>query len=767
MFNNYINFKGLLLAFAVFFTISLNAQNCNAPGGLVNGGIGMHHARVYWTSAAAGYDWQITLNGNAQAVQSGSVPTGSLLITDLAVNTAYTVKVRAHCPDGATSGWTELNISTKNAVSTAEGQLGTGADAYALFDGTYGPMLYPLTTSRNGSVANMLYTQLEMQSTGIPVGANITGVAFEKVNAAYGGDSYPDLRMRLFAKNSTITAPLSMQTTYGDIMSGHTEVGDNPAFDLPATIGWINFPFDTSFQYTGGAFEFATAMYQNGQTAQFSNVVVWQYTANTSGYIVGAWPINTVPMDENLVLNHESGGGQYKKRPNMKVFYEVSNAVTGINIITQGGAAPQIIQNQGTLQLVAPITPSTISQEKIWSIVSGNEFATISPAGLLTATANGTITVQAVSADNTAITDSIEITISGQLAPVTGITLTTANDVPAVISTDNGTLQLEALITPANSNQNIVWSIVSGSEFATVDANGLVTAINNGTVTVQAASAEDASITDTIEITISNQIVAVAGITVAVANDTEPTITIDNGTLQLEAVITPSNSNQSAVWSIVSGSEFATIDENGLVTAINNGIVTVQAASAEDASITDTIEITISNQIVDVNSLTVTVANDAEPAITSNEGTLQLLATVLPFNSEQDVEWIVESGTESASVDANGLVTAIENGIVVVKAVSVENDAISDTIEITISGQVLSTDDFNRNDIVVYPNPVQSIVTVQSEDVNTVTVFSLAGQQLLQEKSNMVNVTPLAQGSYILKVELKDGKQFSKRIIKE
>ena len=858
MFNNYINLKKMLLAFAVFFTISLNAQNCNAPGGLVNGGIGMHHARVYWSSAAAGYDWQITLNGNAQAVQSGTVPTGSLLITGLSVNTAYTVKVRTHCQDNTTSGWTELNFSTKNTISTAEGQLGTGADANPAFDGTYGPMLYPLTTARNGSVANMLYTQLEMQTTGIPVGANITGVAFEKLNGAYGGDNYPDLRMRLFAKNSMATAPLSMQTTYGEIMSGHTEVSDDPAFDLPATIGWINFPFETNFQYTGGAFEFATAMYQNGQTAQFSNFIVWHYTAGTQDYMIGAWPINTVPMDENLVLSHNSGGSQYKKRPNMKIFYEVSNAVTGINVMTQNNIAAQITQNQGTLQLVAPITPSTISQEKIWSIVSGVAFATISPSGLVTATGNGTVTVQAVTADNATITDTIEITITGQLAPVTAITVATANNVPAVITTDNGilqltatvtptnasqnvtwsivsgtefatvdanglvtatnngtvtvqavsaenaavadtieitisnqivavagiivsvannaepaittdneTLQLEAVITPVNSNQNIVWTIVSGSEFASVDANGLVTAINNGTVTVQAASAENDAIADTIEITISNQIVAVAGITVSVANDAEPVITTDNGTLQLEAVITPANSNQNVVWTIVSGSEFASVDANGLVTAINNGTVTVQAASAENASIADTIEITISNQIVAVSSLTIAVADDAEPVITSDEGTLQLVATILPSNSEQDVEWSIESGSENASVDANGLVTAIENGIVVVKAVSSENVTISDTIEITISGQVLGTDDFNRNDIVVYPNPAQTIVTIQSEDVNSVMVFSLTGQLLLQEKNNTINVAALAQGNYILKFEQKDGKQFSKRIIKE
>jgi len=414
----FYNTKRLLLLALTFFCINnALAQGCTEPSELLVNGVGMHHARISWTSvqevAVNEYEWQVTVNGETQVRQSGSATASTILLTNLVADTGYTLTVRSHCSEDLFSEWLVLNFSTKNETSVAEGQIGTGADANPVFDGTYGPMLYPLVPQRNGTVVNMLFTQPEMTATGITAGASIIGVAFEKLNGTFGGDDYPDLRMRLFAKNSDFAAPLSMETTFGDIIEGHTEVSDNPAFDLPATIGWINFPFDNAFQYSGEGLEFATAMYQNGQTAQFSSYIIWQYTANTADKIVAAWPINTVPMDENLMLNHNNMS--YKKRPNMKIFYEVSNVATGIEIGIQDNMAAEITQNGGTLQLLATIAPLNINQEKTWNIVLGAEFATITESGLLTATGNGTVIVEATSADDASITDTIEINITGQV----------------------------------------------------------------------------------------------------------------------------------------------------------------------------------------------------------------------------------------------------------------------------------------------------------------------------------------------------------------
>jgi len=74
---------------------------------------------------------------------------------------------------------------------------------------------------------------------------------------------------------------------------------------------------------------------------------------------------------------------------------------------------------------------------------------------------------------------------------VNTVTVTTQNNVAATITTANGTLQLEAAITPNTANQAVTWSVQSGSTSATVDNTGLVTGLTNGTAVIRATSVDD------------------------------------------------------------------------------------------------------------------------------------------------------------------------------------------------------------------------------------------------------------------------------------
>lgn len=72
------------------------------------------------------------------------------------------------------------------------------------------------------------------------------------------------------------------------------------------------------------------------------------------------------------------------------------------------------------------------------------------------------------------------------------------------ITTENGTLQLSAVVLPQDSAQGVVWS-VDDERIATVDTNGVVTAVNNGTVTVRASSRYDDTIYAEMTVTVSGQ----------------------------------------------------------------------------------------------------------------------------------------------------------------------------------------------------------------------------------------------------------------------
>ncbi|MFZ4523246.1 MAG: T9SS type A sorting domain-containing protein [Bacteroidales bacterium] len=73
--------------------------------------------------------------------------------------------------------------------------------------------------------------------------------------------------------------------------------------------------------------------------------------------------------------------------------------------------------------------------------------------------------------------------------------------------------------------------------------------------------------------------------------------------------------------------------------------------------------------------------------ITTLGGTLQMVATVLPATSNQNVTWSIVPGTGTASISATGLVTALTNGTIYAKAIAVQDVTVKDSLLITISGQ--------------------------------------------------------------------------------
>jgi len=98
-----------------------------------------------------------------------------------------------------------------------------------------------------------------------------------------------------------------------------------------------------------------------------------------------------------------------------------------------------------------------------------------------------------------------EITISPVLVLVSSISVQGQGGVSTIII-DNGTLQMEAFITPVNATDaSVTWSVVNGTGSATIDAAGLLTATHNGTVTVTATANDASGLSDFAVITISNQ----------------------------------------------------------------------------------------------------------------------------------------------------------------------------------------------------------------------------------------------------------------------
>jgi len=206
--------------------------------------------------------------------------------------------------------------------------------------------------------------------------------------------------------------------------------------------------------------------------------------------------------------------------------------------------------------------------------------------------------------------DSLGIHTYIPIVDVSAINLTGEGDA-TTIETDKGSLQINAEVLPADaSDKSLSWS-VSDITLASITETGLLSAINDGVVTVTATALDGSGVSTTIDITNSNQtlVVPVSSITVTGAGGATA-ITENGGSLQMEAEVLPADASDSKYTWSVSDPEIATINGSGLLQAINMGNVTVTATADDGFGGMGSLEVTISNQYTEVADLTALKALD-------------------------------------------------------------------------------------------------------------------------------------------------------------
>jgi uncharacterized protein YjdB len=84
-------------------------------------------------------------------------------------------------------------------------------------------------------------------------------------------------------------------------------------------------------------------------------------------------------------------------------------------------------------------------------------------------------------------------------------------------------------------------------------------------------------------------------------------------------------------------------------------------------------------------SILITITNQTMAAITTDKGTYQVTAVVLPANAtDKSLTW---SATGPATVTQTGLVTATGNGTAIVTATAKDGSGVFGTLSIPITGQ--------------------------------------------------------------------------------
>ena len=385
-----------------------------------------------------------------------------------------------------------------------------------------------------------------------------------------------------------------------------------------------------------------------------------------------------------------------------------------------------------TAKLTASIIPEDAGiKTVIWSS-DDESVATVDNTGKVAAVGRGTVTITATTEDG-GYTATCEVTV---IQSVTGMTL----DKEELIVGVNLTAELIATVEPENANnKNVTWTS-SDESVATVDESGRITAVRLGTATITAIT-EDGGYTATCEVTV---VQPVTGITLDIE---EITLNV-NETSQLTASIIPEDASiKKVIWSSRNNS-VATVDNNGKITAIGRGTVTI-TATTEDGGYTATCEVTViqpvTGIILDKEKITLNVSETAE-----------LAATLKPDNANnRTVTWI-SSDYSVASVNRYGKITAVGRGTARITATT-EDGGYTATCDVTViqpvAGITLDKEELTIN----VNNALTLTATVKPENANNKIILWSTSDNSVVTVNRYGRITAVGRGIATITATTEDG----------
>lgn len=341
----------------------------------------------------------------------------------------------------------------------------------------------------------------------------------------------------------------------------------------------------------------------------------------------------------------------------------------GVKKITVSAPTTYVdLSGSKTLQLKATCDPEDAIADVTWS-TSSSKIATVDASGLVTARKTGKVTITATAKDGSKVRGRITLRV---VSGVTGLTIEGAGSVAAGKS-----ITLKAVMMPADATEKgVVWSVDCDKSIASISQSGKLTTKKISaitTITVTAVSKQNSAIRATHTVTIRP---VTTGLAISA-----PRLTIDlaSPTLQLTAKCIPEDASQQVAWS-TSNKRIATVDANGVVTALKAGTVTITATATDGTGVRAKFTVKVQKT---VKSLTI---SGAEKLGGGQSTTIK--ATILPKDAaNQKVIYSLNCPASVATISTSGVLTTknvTEITTVTVNAVSAENSTISATWTLVI-----------------------------------------------------------------------------------
>lgn len=329
----------------------------------------------------------------------------------------------------------------------------------------------------------------------------------------------------------------------------------------------------------------------------------------------------------------------------------VNNGNVNIDVQLQSIALNKtgtVAMNKGSKEtLTVTAVPANALDGKTVKWTSTNpSVASVSNTGEVTAVSAGTAVITAEAGGKTA-----SVTVQVNI-PITAVRLN--KDTLALRKGKSETLKASYEPADATGDKTITWSS-SNASVATVDQNGKVTALKDGTAQIKAAIGDKEAVC---ELTVKEE--PLTGIEIKES----PLSILKNETKKLTVIYKPEDTtdDKDVTWES-SDEKVAVVDKDGNVTGIKEGTALIKATSKVGNH-----EATTNVTVREIH-MTGIESSDSNPKEMYKGQIHKMIVNLIPENSTDDVEFTYTSSDESiAAVSADGTVKMKKAGLVRITA---------------------------------------------------------------------------------------------------
>ena len=302
----------------------------------------------------------------------------------------------------------------------------------------------------------------------------------------------------------------------------------------------------------------------------------------------------------------------------------------------------KLVMGEGTsYKMPLDIEPSDADETITWATDDAT-VAAVDKAGNIAAKGLGDAVISATSERGIQATVSVKVVNKGK--EVTAIRI----EKDTVALYEGNAMQLEYKLEPKNPADDAITWTSSDPSVANINASGLLVAEKPGVITLTATATSGVSAS--VQVTIKG-----AELTIS----PNPVTLKKGATQKLTAKILPSGLILTTTWRS-DDPTIATVDEEGTVTAVNNGLTAVTASL--ESGVTQTVMISV----VDVPAKDIKISKNKLKMTVGRQQ--ELKAKVSPANATIGSAFWSSSNEAVAIVDENGKITALAPGKVVITA---------------------------------------------------------------------------------------------------